>query len=92
LSVVINAILIWYAHRLTKQFVFFSDSVKSLEGSLKSFDDHLNGVHKLEMFYGDDTLGALIAHSKQVVEVVGDFYEQFTLDENLDMEESDEDG
>ena len=67
-SVVINAILVWYCRKLTAQFLFFTQNVIELENKLNSFDGHLKGVHQLEMFYGDDTLGSLINHSKSIVE------------------------
>ena len=80
-SFCINIMMVWYARRLTKQFLFFSENVVELENKLNSFDEHLNGVHQLEMFYGDDTLGGLIEHSKSIVESMKEFNDAFTLDE-----------
>jgi len=88
LSTGVNLLLVWYCRRLTKQFLFFTESVGELEAALGAFDVHLNGVHELETFYGDETLGGLIAHSKTIVDRIGDFYEGFSLEET---EEEDED-
>jgi len=81
LSLVVNAVLVWYARKLTQQFVFFGDNVQQLEASLTSFDSHLTDVHELETFYGDETLGGLIEHSKAVVGLVREFYDGFSLEE-----------
>lgn len=87
-SVCINVVLIWYCRKLTRQFVFFTQNVIELENKLNSFDGHLSGVHQLETFYGDDTLGGLIQHSKSIVESIKEFNDGFLLDDNDPTEES----
>jgi hypothetical protein len=87
-SLILNAVLIWYARKLTKQFVFFGENTENLKEALDAFGTHVNSLHELEMFYGDETLGALIKHAKHVVEVVEDFHESFTLE--LEGEEEEE--
>ena len=91
LSTCVNGLLVWYCRRLTKQFLFFAENVGELETALQAFGSHLKGVHELEMFYGDETLGALIEHSKTIVDRMGDFYEGFSLDDE-DENEGDLDG
>ena len=88
LSLCMNIVLIWYSRKLTKQFLFFSENIEGLEGALTSFDEHLKGVHELEMFYGDDTLGSLIEHSRAIVGTIQEFSDSFILEE----EEEDVDG
>ena len=84
-----NILLIWYARRLTRQFLFFSENIEGVEEALAGFDNHLRGVHELEMFYGDDTLGALIEHSRAIVQTVEEFNDSFSLEQK---EEEDIDG
>ena len=81
-SLAINAVLIWYCRRLAKQFLIFTENVVNLEDALGAFDEHLTGVHELETFYGDETLGALIRHSKVIVETIRDFYGDFTIEDD----------
>ena len=90
LSMGVNLLLVWYCRRLTKQFLFFTESVGDLEAVLSAFDTHLTEVHELEMFYGDETLGGLIAHSKTIVDRIGDFYDGFSLDEEEEDEEDED--
>ena len=80
LSLCLNTVLIWYCRRLTGQFLFFTENVGELETALQAFDTHLKGVHELETFYGDETLGGLISHSKAIVDRMRDFYDGFALE------------
>ena len=91
-SLCLNCLLIWYCRRLTKQFVFFAENVGELETVLDAFSSHLNGVHELEMFYGDETLGGLIKHSRDTVERIKSFYETFSLEEEEVEDPEDEGG
>ena len=94
ISVIINLVLVWYARRLTKQFLFFTENVGDLETALGSFDSHLRGIHELEMFYGDETLGSLIQHSKAIVDRINEFHDGFSIEEDLedeDLEDTEED-
>jgi hypothetical protein len=87
-SVLLNGVLVWYARKLTKQFLFFAENTQDLKESLNVFTTHVNNIHELEMFYGDETLGALIKHASHIVEVVGEFHDSFALEER----EDDDDG
>jgi hypothetical protein len=87
ISVFLNGLLIWYCRKLTKQFLFFTQNIIELENKLNSFDGHLKNVHELEMFYGDETLGSLIKHSRYIVESIKDFNDFFVLEDDDQKEE-----
>tara|TARA_R100000234_G_scaffold83675_1_gene53042 strand:- start:701 stop:937 length:237 start_codon:yes stop_codon:yes gene_type:complete len=53
--------------------------MQTLVEEVLAFDQHLNSVHELEVFYGDETLGNLIRHSKGLTETLEDFVEIYTL-------------
>lgn len=75
---------------LTK-LLYVSDSIGSLLVSAKSFSNHLDGLYAMEMYYGDETLGSLIKHSKQVVEDIKEFEDIYTLtNEGLEDDEEQE--
>ena len=90
ISVCVNMLLVWYSRKLTRQFLFFAQNVVELENKLNGFDGHLSSVHELEMFYGDDTLGSLIEHSKNIVESIKQFNDEFILDDEELAEEEGE--
>ena len=55
--------------------------------TLESFTDHLEGIHALEMFYGDETLKELIDHSREVINDVIDIQEKHFNVEVLEEQE-----
>ena len=89
LSLAVNALLVWYIRKMLTKLLYVSDSIGSLMVSAKNFSDHLDGLHAMEMYYGDQTRGALIDHSKQVIEDIREFEEIYTLT-NEDLEENEE--
>jgi len=78
-SVALNGLLLWYIRKMLSKLLYVSDSIGSLLVTAKNFSDHLDGLHAMEMYYGDETLGALIKHSKQVVEDIKEFEEIYEL-------------
>jgi len=79
LSVSLNVFLIWYCRNLMISLYDTSKDIQTLVEEILSFDKHLSDVHELEVFYGDETLGNLIRHSKGLVETLDDFAEIYTL-------------
>jgi hypothetical protein len=72
---------------LTK-LLFVSDNIGELLRSAQDFSSHLNRLHEMEMYYGDETLAKLIRHSKQVAETISEFEGIYTLtNEDLSEEE-----
>ena len=78
-SVAINALLLWYIRKMLTKLLYVSDSIGSLLVSAKDFSAHLDGLHAMEMYYGDETLGSLIRHSKQVIEDIKEFEDIYEL-------------
>jgi len=78
-SVALNGLLLWYIRKMLSKLLYVSDSIGSLLVTAKNFSNHLDGLHAMEMYYGDETLGALIKHSKQVVEDIKEFEEIYEL-------------
>jgi hypothetical protein len=77
LSLAINVVVAWYIRRLLINFYAVSNNFESFYMMISNYADHLENVHGLEMFYGDETLMALIDHTKFVAEntrTIEDFY------------------
>tara|TARA_R110000796_G_C14429594_1_gene420964 strand:+ start:126 stop:437 length:312 start_codon:yes stop_codon:yes gene_type:complete len=91
ISVSINILFIWYIRKMLSKLLYVSDNIGSLLISSNNFSKHLSSLHSMEMFYGDETLGALIKHSKEVVEDIKEFEDIYTLtDEGLEEDTEDE--
>ena len=56
ISVVINVVLGWYTNRLLQQQQNLREDISTMFSSVESFLDHLEGIHQLEAFYGDENL------------------------------------
>ena len=74
-----NILLIWYIRNLMTNLHFVSRNMGDLVEEVLAFDKHLNSVHEMEMFYGDETLGSLLHHSSGLVDTLEDFAEIYTL-------------
>lgn len=91
-SLLLNAVLIWYARASIQQLAFVSDNIKSLKDSIGDYSAHLKRVYELEMFYGDETLGALIKHTTELHDSMAlyeDFYDLFPGEDDDPADEED---
>ena len=92
ISVLINIGFLWYTRSLVKKFVFLSENIDDLFYGLASYSDHLEALYEMETYYGDETLEKLIQHSKNIVKEVNNFKDVYTLeeeDEEVEQEEED---
>jgi hypothetical protein len=62
---------------LLKRMLYFSENVDSLLSSLTEFNRHLEEVNSYELYYGDEVLGNLLEHSKEAVNDVKDFQNNY---------------
>jgi len=86
LSMALNLLFAWYIRKLLKSMYETSENMVDLVEEAVTFHNHLEGIHELEVFYGDETLGNLIRHSKGFIETLEDFEEIYTLfDENEEL-------
>mgnify|MGYP003112502129 CR=1 FL=1 len=88
-SLIANVFLTWYAIKMLRELVDVSSSIEEMFSDIDSFIQHLSGVYQLEMFYGDQTLENLLAHSAMLKEEIQKYKLSFSLID--DNEETDED-
>jgi hypothetical protein len=68
-----NLFLMWFAFKALRQIRLYDDEIRSILTAIQSFNNHLNAVHQMEMFYGDETLRNLIRHSQDIVDVFSNY-------------------
>jgi len=78
-SLLFNIFFIWYLKNTLSRLLFVSDNLGDLMDYTISFREHLESVHEMEMFYGDETLGSLIRHAREYSETLSEFEEIYTL-------------
>jgi len=91
-----TTLLGWFCYKLVFRLNFVSNNLTELYERLDEFDQHINFIYELEMYYGDETLKNLIRHSrdfrnymkkyKEVMELLEG--EQEIIEEDYDDENS----
>ncbi len=61
---VIVAFTTWYAIRLSRTLMYFSENMNDLLDSLDEYSNHVKSVYGLESYYGDQVLHNLLKHSQ----------------------------
>ena len=87
MSVVINLLLTWYIYKCIDKLDDVQDDLFSVLNDVEEFADHLESIHELEMFYGDETLQGLINHSKELINEIIDMQEKYYDPEIISGEE-----
>ena len=68
ISLLFNILFLLYVRWLLKSVVVMNEDITSVSILIKDFSLHVKSIHELEMFYGDETLGLLMKHSKELSE------------------------
>ena len=90
LSVLLNIGLAWFVRNLVVELSDVNEDLNQLLDTMSSLQNHIEAVHELEMFYGDQTLEGLIQHTKGVVSDIEFYKEKYSSD--LEEEELYDDG
>ena len=73
LSIGINIILFVYSRNVAQKLVLISQEIDDLRAAAASFASHVKSVYELEMFYGDQTLQALMDHARSFRQYMDEF-------------------
>ena len=90
LSLVVNIVLAYYSIKVARKLLIASSNVAMLQDSVESFLQSLQDVHESEMFYGDQTLQALIEQSKELagdMRLLEDIFSMAVEGEEVESEE-----
>jgi len=80
---------VFYVVTLLRKLFFFAENINELRMEVLDFLEHLKSLYSMEMFYGDETLKALITHTKHLkdkIEEFEDFYELLYEEEDFEEE------
>ena len=70
---VVIGLLAWYCVNLLKKIYFITDTIGAVNNRTVEFISHLEHVHSLDTYYGDQTIQALIQHSKELKTFIEDY-------------------
>jgi len=90
-SFVLNIGLIWYNRSIISRLLFVSENINDLASLIEAYRGHLKALYSTEMYYGDETMKHLIAHTKSL-SVLLEEYENITyLTEPMEVDTTQED-
>ena len=90
-SLALNVFCIWVNRQVVTKLFYVSDNIGDTMGIIQEYQEHLEGLYEMEMFYGDDTLQGLIEHTKFIIDEIKGFEEIYSLtvdEENVDDDET----
>ncbi len=67
ISICINTFLVWFVWKSLRQIAEYDEELRDLIKVIKSFSNHLESIHQLEMFYGDENLRHLMRHANDII-------------------------
>ena len=70
ISVVLNILACAYSIRAARRLLIVDTNLEGIEETFLSFKSHLEGLYESEVFYGDESLKALIDHSNMVLDEI----------------------
>ena len=90
-SIVLNVFACTYSIRAARRLLIVDSNLEGIEETFLSFKSHLEGLYQTEMFYGDDSLKALMDHSNMVSDEIEKYDNLYllTFDEEEEQEVSD---
>ena len=86
-SLVANVFLLWFCYKLFRNLLSLSDNLHTVTDKVKDFVLHLDSVYQMPVFFGDETLGALLTHCKELKEDMGNFIDTHAIDLEVELEE-----
>tara|TARA_Y100001973_G_C5206552_1_gene341852 strand:+ start:1146 stop:1481 length:336 start_codon:yes stop_codon:yes gene_type:complete len=90
LSIILNIALGYYVRTAIVRLLSISEEMYDFKEMVDSFSTHVENVYELEMFYGDDTLGALMEHARSFNEQLETFeYIYGLIEEDAEPEADD---
>lgn len=88
ISLLINALLLWYLVRLLRKFFFVSQNITDLYFTMKAFQVFVKSLYSMDSYHGEPFIQELIARMRDVNEAIELFRDVFehTLDMELEEE------
>ena len=88
LSIALNVLLVWFVRKVQTDYILFiRDNLEGLVQMHQEFNEHLEQVNNMEMYFGDQTLVKLLEHAKFTKQQTNEF---LSILQGLDYEEDEE--
>ena len=88
ISALLNVVFYWLIREQSSRLSVVADNSYDLIELISSFRDHVKAVYSLDSFYGDETLGGLLEHSRALNVILEEQYGDIAaLAEEIEYEE-----
>ena len=77
LSILINLGFAWFIKNVLEREQRQEAEITEIVDKIEKFSEHLESVHELEMYYGDENLHSLMEHSTELINEFVDFQANF---------------
>jgi CRISPR/Cas system Type II protein with McrA/HNH and RuvC-like nuclease domain len=81
ISMALNIGVFTYARNVVVKLLSVSEEMGDMKTMIDTFYNHLVSIYQMEMFYGDETLGFLVEHTRSLAEQLDTFEYIYTLTE-----------
>ena len=88
-SIALNIFAIWYVYKLLRNLLDITDGFDEMRTKLIEFATHIRAINKVESFYGDPSITALIEHMKRLAGDIEEYTQLLIIYED-DMEDENE--
>jgi hypothetical protein len=86
-SIILNIVVFIYARSAISRLLYVAEELGDLKMMVDSFSLHISGLYQMDMYYGDQTLHALVDHAQSFNEQLETFEFIYTLTEADDTEQ-----
>ena len=88
ISTFLNVVFYWLIREQSSRLSIVADNSSDLIELISSFRNHVKAVYSLDSFYGDETLGGLLEHSRALNVILEEQYGDIAaLAEEIEYEE-----
>jgi hypothetical protein len=77
----------WYTYNLLRDRIALVELFKSFSPIIKNYEEHLNTLTKMDMYFGDPTLVNLVEHTKEINQRIDDLMQSIEVEETNDNKE-----
>lgn len=85
-STILNGFLVWYCYNLLRDRVALVELFKEFNPLIKKYEEHLNSLTKMEMYFGEPTIMALLDHTKELNKTLDNLVQSIEVEEDEDDE------
>jgi hypothetical protein len=86
-SILINILGVWYVSKILSKLLFTSDNLGDLYLTLRVYEEYVDELFQMDMFFGEPVIEGLIDRTKMVRQELEKFEEIYNLTTEIEYAE-----